>query len=94
MSTAAAAAGLAEEPAPFDAAVSQRIAAEIYGLDVLADDIQDTDDATTRFVLVRLPGEIPAPSGADKTTLSLYMRQDEPGACSRSSPSSPCAAST
>ena len=80
MSTAAAAAGLAEEPAPFDAAVSQRIAADIYGLDVLADDIQDTDDATTRFVLVRLPGEIPAPSGADKTTLSLYMRQDEPGA--------------
>jgi prephenate dehydratase len=80
MSTAAAAAGLAEEPAPFDAAVSQRIAAEIYGLDVLADDIQDTDDATTRFVLVRLPGPIPAPSGADKTTLSLYMRQDEPGA--------------
>lgn len=80
MSTAAAAAGLAEEPATFDAAVSQRIAADIYGLDVLADDIQDTDDATTRFVLVRLPGEIPAPSGADKTTLSLYMRQDEPGA--------------
>ncbi len=60
--------------------MSQRIAAEIYGLDVLADDIQDTEDATTRFVLVRLPGEIPEPSGADKTTLSLYMRQDEPGA--------------
>ncbi len=80
MSTAAAAAALLEEPPPFEAAVAQRIAAEIYGLDVLADDIQDTDDATTRFVLVRLPGEIPPPTGADKTTLSLYMRQDEPGA--------------
>lgn len=80
MSTAAAAEALNEDPAPFDAAVSQRIAAEIYGLEVLADDIQDTDDAFTRFVLVRLPGEIPAPTGADKTTLSLYMKQDEPGA--------------
>jgi prephenate dehydratase len=80
MSTAAAAQALTDPEAPFDAAVSQRIAADIYGLEVIADDIQDTDDATTRFVLVRLPGDIPAPTGADKTTLSLFMRQDEPGA--------------
>lgn len=80
MSTAAAAAALLEEPQPFDAAVSQRVAADIYGLEVLADDIQDTDEATTRFVLVRLPGQIPAPSGADKTTLSLFMHLDQPGA--------------
>jgi prephenate dehydratase len=79
MSTAAAAAAVAEDGA-FDAAVSQRLAAEIYGLDVLVDDIQDNDDAYTRFILVRLPGDIPAPTGADKTTLSLYMKQDEPGA--------------
>ena len=80
MSTAAAAEGLTDPDAPFDAAVSQALAAEIYGLQVLADDIQDNDDATTRFVLVRLPGRIPAPTGADKTTLSLFMLQDEPGA--------------
>lgn len=80
MSTAAAAESLTAPDAPFDAAVAQVLAAEIYGLDVLADDIQDNDDATTRFVLVRLPGAIPAPTGADKTTLSLFMRQDEPGA--------------
>lgn len=80
MSTAAAAEALTDPDAPIDAAVSQRIAADIYGLEILADDIQDNDDATTRFVLVRLPGEIPEPTGADKTTLSLYMRQDEPGA--------------
>ena len=80
MSTAAAAAALLEEPQPFDAAVSQRIAADIYGLDVVADDIQDTDEATTRFVLVRLPGTLPAPTGADKTTLSLFMHLDQPGA--------------
>jgi prephenate dehydratase len=80
MSTAAAAAALLEEPAPFDAAISQRIAADIYGLEVLADEIADTSDATTRFVVVRKPGPIPAPTGADKTTLSLFIHQDQPGA--------------
>lgn len=80
MSTAAAAEALTDPDAPIDAAVSQRIAADIYGLEIVADDIQDNEDATTRFVLVRRPGEIPEPTGADKTTLSLYMRQDEPGA--------------
>ena len=78
--TAAAAAALLEDPAPFDAAISQRIAADIYGLEVLADEIADTADATTRFVVVRKPGPIPAPTGADKTTLSLFIHQDQPGA--------------
>jgi prephenate dehydratase len=80
MSTAAAAAALVEPQPPFDAAVAQSLAAEIYGLEVLAADIQDTQDASTRFVLVQRPGSQPMPSGADKTTLSLFMRQDEPGA--------------
>ena len=80
MSTAAAAAALLEEPAPFEGAISQRIAADIYGLEVLADEIADTSDATTRFVVVRKPGPIPAPTGADKTTLSLFIHQDQPGA--------------
>ena len=80
LSTAGAAAALLQDPAPFDAAVAPRLAAERYGLDVLADGIGDTEEATTRFVLVRLPGSIPAPTGADKTTLSLFMRLDQPGA--------------
>ena len=29
---------------------------------------------------MRLPGAIPPPTGADKTTLSLFMRLDQPGA--------------
>ena len=80
LSTAAAAAALSVEPTPFDAAAAPRIAADHYGLDVLADGIGDTEEAATRFVLVQRPGALPAPTGADKTTLSLYMRQDEPGA--------------
>lgn len=80
LSTAGAAAALLHEPSPFDAAVAPHLAAERYGLPVLAENIGDTEDATTRFVMVRLPGVIPAPTGADKTTLSLFMRLDQPGA--------------
>ena len=83
LSTAGAAAALLTEPRPFDAAVAPSLAAQRYGLEILADGIGDTDDASTRFVLVQRPGVLPAPTGADKTTLSLYMRQDEPGALMR-----------
>ena len=79
-SNAAAAEVLWLDPAPFDAAIAPRLAADRYHLEVLADNIGDTEEATTRFVVVRLPGGIPTPTGADKTTLSLYMKQDEPGA--------------
>jgi prephenate dehydratase len=80
MSTSSAAQALNEESVGFEAAVAQRRAAEVYGLEVLADDIQDTDEASTRFVAVQRPGRLPAPTGADKTTLSLFMHLDQPGA--------------
>lgn len=80
LSTAGAVAGLAEESAPYDAAVAAPIAAELYGMSVLAEGIADNEDASTRFVLVTKPGRLPEPTGADKTTLFLYMREDHPGA--------------
>jgi len=80
LSTSAAAAGLIEVGCSYDAAVAQSITAEIYGLQVLADDIGDQADAHTRFVLVQRPDSVPTPTGADKTTLALYIRQDQPGA--------------
>ena len=64
----------------FDAALAPSIAAEVYGLAVLADDVADNDEAWTRFVLISRPGDVPAPTGADKSTLFLYMREDHPGA--------------
>jgi prephenate dehydratase len=79
MSTAGAAAALTEG-ATYDAAIAQRIAAEHYGLQILADDIADNDDATTRFIVVEKPGELPSRTGADKTTLVLFMHADHPGA--------------
>lgn len=79
MSTASAAAGLNDD-ASYDAAIAQSLAAERYGLEVLADDIGDSDEASTRFVQVRRPGARRAPTGADKTTLVLFMRENHPGA--------------
>lgn len=79
MSTAGAAQALTEG-ATYDAAIAQRIAAEQYGLDILADGIADNDDATTRFIVVEQPGPLPERTGADKTTLVLFMHADHPGA--------------
>jgi prephenate dehydratase len=80
-STASAAQRLAQEdPPPYDAAISPAIAAEHYGLDLAADDIGDDGEATTRFVFVRRPGAPPRQTGADKSTLVLFMREDHPGA--------------
>jgi prephenate dehydratase len=50
--TAGAAREVAEHPKPGLAAIASRAAAERYGLDVLAADIQDDDSNQTRFVVV------------------------------------------
>jgi chorismate mutase/prephenate dehydratase len=51
------------------AAIAPRAAAEIYGLNVLFDSIEDESDNTTRFLVVGR--KILEPSGADRTTLML-----------------------
>ncbi len=80
LSTASAAAGLAAgDPVTYDAAVCAPVAATINGLDVLAENIGDMTGAVTRFVLVARPGRLPEPTGADKTTVVLYQRQDKSG---------------
>ena len=79
MSTASAAAAVAREDL-FDAAIAAPWAGPPLGLAPVAQNIADNPDATTRFVLVSPYGKPPAPTGADKTTLMLYMREDHPGA--------------
>jgi prephenate dehydratase len=64
----------------YDAAISAPIAAEHYGLQVLASDIHDNEGAVTRFVLVARPGPPPAPTGADRTTVVVFIAEDHPGA--------------
>ena len=79
MSTAAAAAELDAE-APYQAAICSTAAARHYGLEVLHDDIGDHDAAWTRFVLVQRVGARAASTGNDKTTVSLFIHEDHPGA--------------
>src|ERR1700724_4180225 len=49
------------------AAIASRAAAEIYGLTLLADEIEDRPDNTTRFLVVGR--KLFSASGSDKTTL-------------------------
>jgi prephenate dehydratase len=49
------------------------IAARRYGLEVLAADLADHPGAVTRFVLVTRPAAPPAPTGADKTTVTAVV---------------------
>jgi prephenate dehydratase len=79
-STAAAAAAVAEPGSEFDAAIAPPIAADHYRLEVLANEIEDVQDAVTRFVVVSRPVAPPAPTGSDKTSLVAFIRDDHPGA--------------
>jgi prephenate dehydratase len=63
-----------------DAALAGVFAAELYGLTALATGVHDRDEAITRFVAVRLPGELPERSGTDKTSVVAFLADDHPGA--------------
>ncbi len=63
--------------APDAAAIGSLAAAEIYGLHVLAEDIADQADNTTRFLVIG--NQRFSPSGRDKTSL-LLAAKDQPGA--------------
>lgn len=77
-STAAAAEALAN--GQFDAAVASEVAAKTYGLTIVNENIGDTEAAITRFVLVSKPGELPAPTGFDRTSLAAFIGIDHAGA--------------
>lgn len=60
------------------AAIGTKLSAEIYGLQVLQEDIEDHEGNQTRFVLVGKSG-IPAPSGHDKTSIVVFQSDNKPG---------------
>ena len=57
------------------AALAPRLAASVYGLNILAEDVQDEDHNTTRFVVLsREPKNAPADSGPVMTSLVFRVR--------------------
>ena len=77
-STADAAKTIGESKSTHQAAVAPRNAAALYGLDVLAENIEDHHGNQTRFLMIGR-GAVPAPSGHDRTGVVVYQRADEPG---------------
>ena len=69
-----------DEKLAFDAALIPPAALEHYALEALATDVADSSRAVTRFVVVGKPGEVPAPTGADKTTLVVHLPSNQAGA--------------
>ncbi|MFJ2555141.1 MULTISPECIES: prephenate dehydratase [unclassified Streptomyces] len=64
----------------FDAAFAGAFAAATYGLEPLVSEIHDAENAETRFVLVGRPARPASPTGADKTSVVLWLGDDHPGA--------------
>ncbi|WP_286690992.1 MULTISPECIES: prephenate dehydratase [unclassified Aeromicrobium] len=73
--TAGAAREIAEAADVTSAAIAPPLAAEIYGLDILAADVEDEDHNTTRFVeLSREPVRAPQGAGPVVTTFIFNVR--------------------
>ncbi len=64
----------------YDGAFAGEFAAATYGLTPLVTNIHDAQNAATRFVLVGRPARPAAPTGADKTSVVLWLAEDHPGA--------------
>ena len=72
--TAGAAKALALKPDPTRAAVAPALAAEIYGLDILARDIEDERNNTTRFLVMTADRAPPAPEFTHRCVTSFVFR--------------------
>ena len=73
--TAGAAREIAELADPTQAAIAPALAAEIYGLTILREDVEDEDHNTTRFVVLsREPDPAPADGGPVVTSFVFNVR--------------------
>jgi prephenate dehydratase len=72
--TAGAARQLAEQPDPTKAAVSPALAAEIYGLEILARDVEDEHNNTTRFLIMTADKQPPPPPFTSPCVTSFIFR--------------------
>jgi prephenate dehydratase len=72
------AAQVVAEGAGGEAAIVNPLAAERYGLEVLARNVADAAGNSTRFVVVGR--RLSAPTGWDKTSLVVFIEENRPGA--------------
>ena len=80
--TAGAARWVSEEGTKADAALAPALAAELYGLEILARDVEDAEHNTTRFVILSREAEEPDAdlSGADVVTSFVFEVRNIPAA--------------
>jgi len=62
------------------AAVASRLAAEIYGLDILAEDIEDESHSTTRFIVLSREDKRTAPGNGLVITTFVFQVRNIPAA--------------
>lgn len=72
--TAGAAKALSEHPDPHRAAIAPRLAAELYGLNILLQDIEDEAHNTTRFLVMTADPEPPRPPAGVRCITSFVFR--------------------
>lgn len=78
--TAIAARKVAEQAPPRTAAIASRVSAELYGLTVLEEGVEDSPDNHTRFITV---GTTPPRAWKRRKTALAFTVQNEPGALYR-----------
>jgi prephenate dehydratase len=78
--TAGAAAEVAEAGRADQAAIASRLAAEIYGLEILRADIEDAEHNTTRFVILAREAREPPPYEGPVITSFLFQVRNVPAA--------------
>jgi prephenate dehydratase len=77
-STAEAARLVGKERTTGTAAIAPMLAGRLYGLEAIAERIEDFGENQTRFLLVA-PDGVPAPTGHDRTSIVCFQHADRPG---------------
>jgi len=72
--TAGAAAAVAEMGRPEIGAIAPRLAADLYGLQVIGTGLEDSEDNTTRFVVLARDGALPQGTGPFMTTFVFEVK--------------------
>jgi len=78
--TAGAAADIAKWGDKSKASISSRLAADVYGLDILRSDIEDAEHNTTRFIVLAREGQQPPVGTKDLITSFVFRVRNIPAA--------------